>query len=318
MPLEGPDSTPNVKELHQKLVRYFAARDAEIDAKLAALSAEVADIKRLVTPLPPQPDPPPPSSGPVPTGVSGNWALDWSDEFTGTSLDTSKWWTGYPWDHHSSGNGEVMVYSSNLTSKENLEVRDGKLLLKATYRPDSNKICDGGYCSNYASGMVNSRERMWPAAPPKYLVRPGSFVEVKAKVPRFNSMFPAIWLLGEQHEIDLMEVFGNVNEYSCGYHINKLTGHGDGGKVTEPGEHISDDADVFGAFWGADGAVSFYFNGSLVRAFPAGSVPPNDAMGIFLNLAIGFNWKSEPLPTATDLAGSPAMEVDYVRVWKRQ
>ena len=38
-----------------------------------------------------------PSGGSGPVGVSGSWKLKWSDEFNGSSLDTSKWepnWLG--------------------------------------------------------------------------------------------------------------------------------------------------------------------------------------------------------------------------------
>src|ERR1700759_2019904 len=63
---------------------------------------------------------------PVKPEVLG-YKLSWADEFDGTKLDTVKWQTSYAPKVHPLGcNGELQSYAP-----ENVEVRDGKLLLRA-------------------------------------------------------------------------------------------------------------------------------------------------------------------------------------------
>ena len=50
-------------------------------------------------------------STPTPTGVSGNWAMTFDDEFTGTSLDTSVWGTHDGWTNQNN----VTDHASNIT-----------------------------------------------------------------------------------------------------------------------------------------------------------------------------------------------------------
>jgi hypothetical protein len=50
------------------------------------LSVLLSNYGKSVTP----PAPPPPTSA-VPAGIPGTWTLKFSDEFSGTSLDLSKW-----------------------------------------------------------------------------------------------------------------------------------------------------------------------------------------------------------------------------------
>jgi hypothetical protein len=77
---------------------------------------------------------PPPSGTPVPNGPSGNWALKFDDEFSGTSLDTSKWvCNGYTNNNMSGstcsditeGNGEVKLTPDAARQGAQMESKPG-------------------------------------------------------------------------------------------------------------------------------------------------------------------------------------------------
>lgn len=169
---------------------------------------------------------------------SEGFELIWQDDFTEEDLNQSNW--GYELGNIR-GN-EMQHYSS---SKDNVYIEDGKLILQATDRPEEDqyrnteKWGSAARQVKYNSGSVRTHGKQ------DFLY---GRIEAKMKLPKGKGAFPAFWTLGsdfhldgrisETHgygwpqtgEIDIMEMIGapteeRSNEVASGGTSNKNT-HG--------------------------------------------------------------------------------------------
>lgn len=136
-----------------------------------------------------------------------NWKLVWSDEFNGTSLDTSVWSYEIGNGNWGWGNGEVQYYTNRT---DNVRVSGGNLQIIAK------KENYGG--QEYTSGRILTKGKKWF----KY----GKMVaRIKVENGNQNGVWPAYWMMGENMnegvswpqcgEIDIME-HANSNNYLGG------------------------------------------------------------------------------------------------------
>jgi beta-glucanase (GH16 family) len=229
------------------------------------------------------------AADPMPEGRSGNWDLIFSDEFSGSSLDTSKWEPGW----FGSGitqpvqSGELQCYDSRQVT-----VSGGQLHLAAVERPTT---C-GGVNRRYVSGMVSSRGKF------EYT---HGYIEARIWMPGSSqnntANWPAWWSNGHNWpgtgEIDVME--GLSGRAAWHYH---WSGGANGGNVSgtwHEGWH------TYAAHW-EPGRIRWYFDGVLVGTHTTGVV--NSPHYLILNYAVG-SWGGPVVIPAT-------MRVDHVRVWK--
>ena len=114
--------------------------------------------------------------------------LVWSDEFNGSSLDTSKW--GFETGTGASGwgNNELQYYTDRT---DNAYVADGALHIRAK------KESYGG--KNYTSARLNTNG--------KFTFQYG-YVEARLALPSNQGIWPAFWMLGAN--------IGSVGWPSCG------------------------------------------------------------------------------------------------------
>ena len=127
------------------------------------------------------------------------WELFWSDEFSGNTLDTSKW---------SYEVGKAGIYTEKA---ENVTVQNGNLILTARHaNPKDNQGL------NFTTGAVNSAH--------KFSFQYGR-LEFRARLPYGEGVFPALWTMGDYYlttsdekgwprcgEIDVMEFIGGGSE----------------------------------------------------------------------------------------------------------
>ena len=234
-----------------------------------------------------------PSGGspkPKPVGVSGSWALTFQDEFSGSSVDLSKWtpnWLGTNAETTKPINdAETTAYAPSQAT-----VSGGALHLTAV---KASTKTSNGQTYPYKSGIVQSSG--------KYEFTHG-VIEARIYVPGSGGKianWPAFWTDGHNWpadgEIDIFEGLGG--EAAWHYHYN---GGGPGGSVAGnfTGWH------TYAAKWQA-GSISFYYDGKLVGTQSTGVVDAKHFL--ILNNAIG-EWGG---PTSTPAT----MQVDYVRVWQ--
>lgn len=259
------------------------------------------------------------------------WKLAWSDEFSGDTLDITKW--SYDIGNcivdadgnkvaDGWGNNEKQYYTD---STNNVYLQDGILGIKAK----EEKVTDQfGTELNYTSGKIKTLG--------KFAKKYGR-IDVRAKLPQGKGFWPSIWMLPESDiyggwaasgEIDIMESWGSKPDKVAGtihYGATWPSNTYSGKEYDFPeGETVGSDFHTYSLEW-EPGEIRWYVDGNLYQtqnnwftkginneekySFPA---PFDQNFYLILNLAIGGNWDGEP---DTTTRFEDPMQVDYVRAY---
>ena len=238
---------------------------------------------RAVTPTP---------AGPPP----GDWTLEFDDEFSGTSLDTAKWSTGW-----GGGSGITPpVNDSEDDCYDPAQVAEGGGALSLTLIRKSENC---GISAQYATGLISTdgkfnftygfiQARVWlPGAPGN---------------PDYVANWPGVWTDGQNWpqdgEIDIAE---GISGNECAFFHNGATVNqalSPGGGNGCPGGIYTEGWHTFAANW-EPGIITWYYDGVDIGSVTSGvtSAP------MFLIL----DYDAQPPVHAPD-----TMEVDYIRVWQ--
>jgi beta-glucanase (GH16 family) len=231
-----------------------------------------------------------------PHGLTGTWSLVFSDEFDGNSLDRTKW---EPNRYGKDGGGDAPFNPSAddaWFSRENVRVRDGKLVLTLKREPRTLE----GKTFAYSSGVVQTEQH--------FLVKPGSYIEARLKVPKCDGCWPAFWTAAPNvwpPELDILEFFGTDTQArpAFNYHPPK-------GRPVGPIEYGNGSVDyttsyhVYGMLWDGYKAVP-RLDG---ERYPGTRGEMTQlAQALILNLSVQTGHTPPP--------GSE-MRVDWVRVWR--
>ena len=175
------------------------------------------------------------------------------------------------------------------------------------------------------------------------------YYEARIKIPSEIGTFPAFWLFHQRRaaegtqrtEIDIMENLGHAPWYiynSFHYFKNVSPTYGGDANFVKPepqgqiytGIDYSEDYHVYAVEW-EPGKVKWLIDGEVVSELSNTEVD-HEPLYLILNLAIGGNWTNFPesaggtgrqsyerYPTQEDVNqfGNPALEIDYVRVYRR-
>ncbi len=243
--------------------------------------------------------------------------LVWNDEFTGTTLDMTKWnfetGNGCPslcgW-----GNNELEYYT-NTTS--NTRVTGGNLVIEA--KPE---VISG---SSFSSGKILSRNiAYWTY---------GRF-EARMRLPLGRGLWPAFWMLPEVNnwpgtgEIDIMEYRGDYPTRTSGtlhYGNPWPQNQWDGTDLFQP-INLTTSFNVYAVEWDAN-EIRWYLNDRVIKIVtrtPNSLNPVNNNTGnqwpwttnfhLILNLAVG-GWFPATTNAADVVLTKPTFEIDYVRVY---
>jgi beta-glucanase (GH16 family) len=228
------------------------------------------------------------------------WQLVWSDEFSGTTLNTNNW--SYEFGNGGWGNNEWQYYTN---AQQNIEVLNGNLKITARH--------EGVGATEYTSARIITK---------------GLFdfeygkIEARMKLPLGQGLWPAFWMLGanidevswpECGEIDIMEHVSNelMTHGAVHWYNNGHSYVGNGTNVDPTQYH------VYGVIW-EENLIRWFVDGVQFYQFTIQA--PNNSddsfrhpMFILLNMAIGGNWPGYPDAT-TPFPSS--MLVDYVRVYQ--
>ena len=249
----------------------------------------------------------------------------WEDDFTGQELNQDIW--GYELGRIR-GN-EQQHYTD---SQDNVFIKDGNLVLKVTDRKTEDQYINprGNRKVIYNSGSVRTHGKK------EFLY---GRIEMKAKLPKGQGVFPAFWTLGSDFvldgdinsqqgygwarcgEIDIMELIGQAGDNSYGNRTVYQTAHTDNNRVTETklagtaytiGENFNNEYHVFGIDWSPN-KIEWYVDDEIVQSVDYSHLPIaqkalNRPQYIQMNLAMGGNW---PGDVGTGLAGTE-FDIDYV------
>lgn len=272
-----------------------------------ATSATARQTQTVQTPASPTPNSKPAAGAPTATPAPSSHLI-FADEFNGSSVDTAKWIVmNRPGD---ASNNELECYlPSNVT--------EGGGVLTLTSRLDMS--CAG---FRYTSGAVQT----------------GSFnflygtVEIRAKMPHGQGMWPALWLLGANcqstnptspdnsgacqwptpgsDEVDILELRGQdpttdvmtVNYGSAPNQDQYL-------QCSYSGPDFSQDFRTFSLDW-APGKLTWYVDGAQ-RCVQTTGVPSHPLF-LILNTAVGGNF----VGGVDDTIFPQTQVIDYVRVYQ--
>lgn len=237
----------------------------------------------------------------------------WADEFTGETLDESKW--NVEVNGFGGGNNELQFYR-----EENISVSEGHLLIEAR------KEYFGG--KSYTSGRINSKYK-------------GEFTYgkavVAAQVPTGKGTWSAVWMLptmntygGWPHsgEIDIMEHVGyDHNRVHASTHTTKFNHLNDVNQALTFSKTLYEattQLNIYELEW-SPGKMLVTVNGDRIGEFnftpafnqdvPYDDVYPFDQPFHFiLNVAVGGIWGG--VEGVDDRIFPAVMKVDYVRFYQ--
>lgn len=250
----------------------------------------------------------------APLNQDGEWNLVFHDEFDGSTLDEDSWVTCHWWDDEGctiAGNNELQWYQP-----DNVSVEGGSLILSAHERPAQ---APDGTGFDYTSGMVSTGSTSYRGSVKHEFEH--VYVEVRARIPPGQGLWPAIWMLPASREstpeIDIMEILGHdLEELHMNYHYKD-----DGGNQHRVGDTWTTarpltDWHVFAVDW-QPRSLTWYLDGEKLfhyRDEEGAHTIPAEPMYLLANLAVGGDWGGPP---DADTRFPAEFEIDYVRVWMR-
>ncbi|MFW2504369.1 family 16 glycosylhydrolase [Clostridium diolis] len=232
------------------------------------------------------------------------WNLAWSDEFNGTSINTSNW--KYETGGDGWGNNELEYYTNR---SENARIENGNLVIEAR-KENYNGM-------NYTSARLKSQGlKNWTYGK----------VEARMKLPAGQGVWPAFWMLGENisqvswpkcGEIDIMEHINNESAIHGTIHWDS-TGNNTHAQYGAASPNIDvTQYHVYSIEWDASSIKWFVDGTQYLEANIANNINGTEEFHkpffILFNLAVGGNWPGNPNGSTPFPA---KMYVDYVRVYQ--
>ena len=246
-----------------------------------------------------------PCIGSATTGASGWGTPIFDDEFTGTSLDTSKWSEGWFSSSPTAISGPVNTLEVDCYDPAQVAVNNGELDLTLTQKSET---CTGE-SRPYATGLITTDGKF------SYTY---GFAEARIWVPGNGSIadWPSFWQDGQSWpndgELDVLEglggqACGHWHGPSGGIGIGWNDGSGCSSATYTGGWH------TFAADWTAN-SITWYYDGQDMGSVTAAqaSASGNSLVGEPQYLILGLG------AAGSGTVASPATQrVDYVRVWQQ-
>ncbi len=247
------------------------------------------------------------------------WQLVFSDDFNGTTLDTTKWnridyvsWNVSDWRKYQSRDSELVTMNG-----------DGTVSLWGKYGDFTSQADPTGSDNTYACGGIFTD---------KTFTFQYGYVEVRAKFDCAQGAWPAIWMMPttgpwpQTGEIDILEHLNYEGIVHQTLHYNDANGKKTtSGTVNASGgstayfTSLEDKAafHTYGVEWTPD-HVSFLMDGKKTLTVNADPNNPNwpfnmenNPYYLLLDMQLGGNWVGD----IGDIGEGVAMTVDYVRVY---
>ncbi|WP_010135573.1 family 16 glycosylhydrolase [Ochrovirga pacifica] len=258
----------------------------------------------------------------------GGWVLNetLSDEFSGTEIDTSKWFV-------QGLNDNYYIWKGRAPSQfvpHNVIVEDDKLKLRTQWEPDYSFVDEfygDGNMGASKYGVYKDGTKM-PVTTAGILTHKRflyGYMEVKSKVGN-AAITGAFWAIGHEQELDVYELMGNPkNKGNIREDSYLATAHDWSPPAQRPTKifnHVenlsfrtADDFHVYGAEWGVD-YLKLYIDGKMIRHFTQDQLGTafvlNNPMEIWLDSEI-FYWLG--LPHKEELPVD--FEIEYMRLWQK-
>ena len=241
-------------------------------------------------------------------GAPDGYRLVFSDDFSNGSVDGSKWNTRYRWGPDWVINSERQYYvdvQNRDIGRSPFEHDGNHLTIKAERTPDELRGAANG--QPWISGAMTTYG--------KFSMRYG-YVEMRARFPAGQGLWPAFWLLhegdgGAKPEIDVVEFVGKRRDkvyQTYHYYENYVLRSTPSFEVS--GADWSADFHTYGMKW-EPGRITWYVDGRETNRYESGSVS-SESMYLLVNLAVGGVWNGDPDGSTP----SPARyTIDWIRAY---
>jgi len=202
-------------------------------------------------------------------------------------------------------NDEVEMYSDPTVGINPFSVTNGCLDIHAA--PSLNLTQT--YGAPYTSGMITTNHSFSQLY---------GYFEMRAELPQGTGMWPAFWMLPQQHvwppELDPLEAFGASGPEGDGgaysFHNGQIAASGGQGQWNDTnGANLYTQFNTFGVDWEPD-TLTFYFNGLAYQTIPT-PTGFDQPMYLLANLAVGGHWVGAPIGESAD------MLIDYIRAYSK-
>jgi autotransporter-associated beta strand protein len=235
---------------------------------------------------------------------SGTWQYSWGDDFSGKTLDQTKWSYNYPW-------GTTHNHNATMNA-DNAVQGDGTLTLVAERTGTGATFRSGAISSGYTKTTIN-----------------GGYIEARILLPNTPGSWPAFWGLytGWPPEMDIMEYpidtaagsgYAQDQYHTAFHYLNTSGNNAAGAGQVNPGSagDLGGSYHTFGVNWVDDTSVAFYFDGAQVSSFVNSEVSEMVYMYLIFNYAVG-GWPGTPSTTEWPVGHIDETKIDWVRVWKQ-
>lgn len=248
------------------------------------------------------------------------WELVFSDDFNGTTLDSTKWnkidyvsWNAPDWRKYQSRDDELVTVNG-----------DGTVSLWGKKGDYTSQADQTGAEDTYACGGIFTNQT--------FTFQYG-YVEVRAQFNCKQGAWPAIWMMPtdgsnwpKMGEIDIMEhlnwngaVYQTIHyNNASGSHVSNTTVNNNG----KSSAYFTTEEDkaafhTYGVEWTEDG-ITFFMDGRQTLSVTSQANNPNwpfnqpdNPYYLLLDMQLGGNWVGE----IDDLGDGAVMNIDYVRVY---
>lgn len=238
------------------------------------------------------------------------YTLVWSDDFEGAAIDLTKW--EHEVNAGGGGNNELQYYTART---ENSFVQDGMLHIVA----QQEEYTSNGETRYYTSARMRTANKGdWTYCR----------VDVRAKIPYGQGMWPAIWMLPtdwlyggwpSSGEIDIMEHINSGSQIHGSVHTESYNHRIGTQKTAQIDIPDADDAfHVYSVIWTKDKIEILVDNTKYFTFTNDGNGnyktwPFDKRFHIILNVAVGGDWPGNP---STDTQFPKEMIIDYVKVYQ--
>ena len=264
------------------------------------------------------------NENPAPSGKKWVKIENLSDEFDGSSIDTSKWHTkpvitesGWFWDGRPPG----------LFIEESISVEDGKLKIEANKLP--NTLTQNNKSYDYTGGIVRSINQC----------KVGCYYETAMKANK-TFMSSTFWMMTEENacpkrtELDVQECIGEITPgapdwvvngkwdeifHSNAFHRTSCQNDTATRKQDQLGTPKNwSDFFIYGFWWKSETELWFYFNGEL--AYKITNPTTDFDIPMYYNLAVEtYDW-NPPHPDGNGMEGlskdERSTQYEWIRTWK--
>jgi hypothetical protein len=245
---------------------------------------------------------------PMPNGIPGTWALKLNEEFSGSSLNTALWTSGWQSDASISGPmSNECVASKNVSQNGNgylyLQVRKEKATCGTTNVEDTGGLIE----SNPADGQPGHSGYAYTYGIVEWEAYVPGVAPTGRGCPKGGCLpdWPALWSLSSTNtdEIDTMEGLETLGQ-AC-FHIHPPPGsEGPGGCLS--GSYAG--AWHTYAAWWEPGVVKYFYDGAQVGELSSGVL--NGTPQYLIANMVPPGCCNQPLQVPDE------MTVNYVRVWR--